>query len=199
MEPSLYLLRPDTLYSRESVLARPCPVPERSGIYAWYFKNIPPRVPVADCVKNGEYTLLYVGISPSRIESTQSLRKRIRYHYRGNAAGSTLRLTLGVLLRDVIEFSLRRVGSADRMTFTHVGEQALDEWMGQNAFVCWVEHSAPWSIEAEILKSVSLPLNLVDNEHHPFYGDLRRIRAEAKRSARSEPHAVEHNQRRQID
>ncbi|MEU8575440.1 GIY-YIG nuclease family protein [Streptomyces asoensis] len=28
----------------------------------------------------------------------QNLRKRVRYHYRGNAAGSTLRFTLGCLL-----------------------------------------------------------------------------------------------------
>ncbi|WP_394816236.1 GIY-YIG nuclease family protein [Streptomyces mooreae] len=42
--------------------------------------------------------------------STQNLRKRVRYHYRGNAAGSTLRLTLGCLLG----LELRRVGSGKR-------------------------------------------------------------------------------------
>ncbi|MEU1194017.1 GIY-YIG nuclease family protein [Streptomyces sp. NPDC005859] len=42
--------------------------------------------------------------------STQNLRKRVRYHYRGNAAGSTLRLTLGCLLG----LDLRRVGSGKR-------------------------------------------------------------------------------------
>ncbi|WP_386143941.1 GIY-YIG nuclease family protein [Streptomyces yanii] len=42
--------------------------------------------------------------------STQNLRTRVRYHYRGNAAGSTLRLTLGCLLG----LELRRVGSGKR-------------------------------------------------------------------------------------
>jgi hypothetical protein len=40
--------------------------------------------------------------------STQNLRKRVRYHYRGNAAGSTLRLTLGLLFG----LALRHVAAA---------------------------------------------------------------------------------------
>ncbi|WP_376766154.1 GIY-YIG nuclease family protein [Arthrobacter mobilis] len=45
--------------------------------------------------------MLYIGIAwkePPRNgtrPSTQTLWHRIRYHYRGNAEGSTLRLTLG--------------------------------------------------------------------------------------------------------
>ncbi|WP_373283393.1 GIY-YIG nuclease family protein [Streptomyces prunicolor] len=65
--------------------------------------------------------LLYVGIAPRHMAnrtSTQNLRKRVRYHYRGNAAGSTLRLTLGSLLG----LELRRVGSGKRMTFGKAGE-----------------------------------------------------------------------------
>ncbi|MEV6500759.1 GIY-YIG nuclease family protein [Streptomyces prunicolor] len=65
--------------------------------------------------------MLYVGIAPRYMAnrtSTQNLRKRVRYHYRGNAAGSTLRLTLGSLLG----LELRRVGSGKRMTFGKAGE-----------------------------------------------------------------------------
>ena len=32
------------------------------------------------------------------------------------------------------------------MTFG-AGEQILSNWMSENAFVCWVEHPAPWEIE----------------------------------------------------
>ncbi|WP_323183900.1 MULTISPECIES: GIY-YIG nuclease family protein [unclassified Streptomyces] len=53
--------------------------------------------------------------------SAQNLRKRVRYHYRGNAAGSTLRLTLGCLLG----LELRRVGSGKRMTSGKAGEAAM--------------------------------------------------------------------------
>lgn len=64
------------------------PVP---GIYNWHFLDSP-----GAGLEAGR--LLYIGISPQRMRSrasTQDMRKRIRYHFRGNAAGSTLRLTLG--------------------------------------------------------------------------------------------------------
>jgi hypothetical protein len=71
--------------------------------------------------------------------STQNLHKRVRYHYRGNAAGSTLWLTLGCLLG----LELRRVGSGKRMTFGKVGEGTLSQWMAGNAQVCWIDQSEP--------------------------------------------------------
>ncbi|MER6923283.1 GIY-YIG nuclease family protein [Streptomyces spiralis] len=55
--------------------------------------------------------------------------RRGRYHYRGNAAGSTLRLTLGCLFG----LELRRVGSGTRLTFGRVGEARLSQWMAANA------------------------------------------------------------------
>ncbi|MFJ4536179.1 GIY-YIG nuclease family protein [Streptomyces tibetensis] len=70
-----------------------------------------------------------------------NLRKRVRYHHRGNAAGSTLRLTLGCLRG----LELRRVGSGKRMTFGKVGEDTLSQWMADNARVCWVEQDEPWA------------------------------------------------------
>jgi hypothetical protein len=81
-------------------------VPKRPGLYAWFFKEAPPGVPMQDCLFRNEMPLLYIGIAPKgpwmnssiQKKSTQSLRHRIQYHYRGNAEGSTLRLTLGCLL-----------------------------------------------------------------------------------------------------
>ena len=49
------------------------------------------------------------------------MRERIRYHYQGNAEGSTLRLTLGCLLSEELDIELRRVGSGKRMTFAEGG------------------------------------------------------------------------------
>ena len=62
----------------------------------------------------------------------------------GNAEGSTLRLTLGCLLAKTLEIELRRVGSGKRRTFAD-SESALSAWMGENAFVCWIETSQPRS------------------------------------------------------
>jgi hypothetical protein len=57
-----YLLRPKKLWSRADILGKPCPVPQASGLYAWYFKDIPPQVPTTGCITKSGLTLLYVGI-----------------------------------------------------------------------------------------------------------------------------------------
>jgi hypothetical protein len=187
---------PKHLFSRSEILANPCPVPEKPGLYGWFFRSVPPLVPTTGCVTKNDLTLLYVGISPKRIESRENLRKRIRYHYQGNAEGSTLRLSLGVLLSGESGCPLRRVGSGKRTTFTHVGEQWLDRWLETNAYVCWIEHARPWEAEHEVLKEVSLPLNIQANAHHPFTPILSQMRREARRQANEEPIAREDNQQR---
>jgi hypothetical protein len=178
------LSAPDRLYSRADVLARPSPVPTRPGVYAWYFKEIPPGVPTANSKRRGDKTLLYVGVSPterrSGIASRQNLRLRLRQHFAGNAYSSTLRFTLGVLLGDRLKLQLERVGT--RLTFGP-GESVLSEWMAQNAFVCWLETEKPWIVEAELLSKLSLPLNLLANDRHEFHPTLTALRKEAKARA----------------
>ncbi len=124
------------------------------------------------------------------------MRKRITYHYRGNAEGSTLRRTLGVILAKQSGFPLRRVGSAKRMTLTHRGEQSLDEWMEKNAFVSWIEHASPWELERELLDKLSCPLNIQGNSRHPFYAQLKMLMLEAVARARKLPIVQERNQTR---
>ena len=184
------LTSPNAVFSRQAVLTKPCPVPSKPGVYAWFFKEIPGPVPTTGCVAKDGLTLLYIGISPKNAFSRQNLRRRITYHYRGNAEGSTLRLTLGVLLSGETGYPLRRVGSGNRMTFTPLGEQCLNKWMARNAYVLWIEDPEPWMVEATLLKSLSLPLNIQDNLHHPFSGTLTRLRADAKNAARHLPIAV---------
>ncbi|MFE9288447.1 GIY-YIG nuclease family protein [Streptomyces olivaceus] len=115
--------------------------------------------------------------------STQNLRKRVRYHYRGNAAGSTLRLTLGCLLG----LELRRVGSGKRMTFGRAGEATLSQWMADNAQVCWIKWSEPWDLESQLISQLDLPLNLDQNRHNAFHSRLKEIRAQARNRARKLP------------
>ena len=162
------------------------------GIYAWYFKEVPPGVPVADCIRCGNLTLLYVGIAPRAVPmngkpaSSQRLCHRVRYHYRGNAEGSTLRLTLGCLLAERLGIQLRRVGSGGRMTFAD-GEPVLSSWMDHNAFVAWHVDAEPWALERQIVSGVALPLNLDMNKGHAFHPVLSQLRREAKQEARSLP------------
>ncbi|MFG2434637.1 GIY-YIG nuclease family protein [Streptomyces sp. NPDC048508] len=171
------LTEPDQLWSAQEVLSRLCPVPAAAGVYGWHFE----QAPNADLPAG---LLLYVGIAPRYMAnrtSTQTLRKRVRYHYRGNAAGSTLRLTLGCLLG----IELRRVGrSGTRMTFGKAGEAALSQWMAENARVCWIEHDEPWTLESELISQLDLPLNLDQNRHNPFHSRLKELRSQARKRAR---------------
>lgn len=188
MECLKQLLEPSSfLHSRKDVLASPSIVPSKGGLYAWYFREIPPHVPIEKCHKFKNYTLLYVGISPKSPSSKQTLFNRIRSHYRGKAYGSTLRLTLGCLLSEKLKIQLRRIGSGDKFKFDN--EKALSEWMEQNAFVVWVEDKEPWLLEKKIITdpSIGLPLNLDMNRNHPFHETLSKIRSNAKESAKKLP------------
>jgi len=195
--PTAQLLNPERLWSRQEVLSRVCPAPNEPGIYAWYFRDVP-GVPIEECVAHGEMALLYVGIAPTvpprhwrPPSSRRGLFHRIRDHFQRNADCSTLRLTLGCLLSQELSISLRRVGSGRRLTFAS-GEQRLSDWMDKNAFVTWIVHREPWVLEEELIRMVSLPLNLDMNRAHPFHKTLSAIRSEAKQLARSLPVVASH-------
>jgi hypothetical protein len=121
--------------------------------------------------------------------SRQTLRSRLRYHFRGNAEGSTLRLSLGCLLSQSLGIELRRVGSGRRMTFG-VGERVLSDWLERNARVACLACDEPWRIEKHMIRPVSLPLNLDQNRHHGFHSELAEIRRAAKARARELPVTV---------
>lgn len=173
-------------YSRFDLQESPKLIPTENGIYFWWIKNLPEIVPLEDCIQFKEYYLVYSGISPDKKgkpNSKSTLRTRLRTHYFGNAEGSTLRRTLGILLAQQSGFPLRRVGSGKRMTFTHLGEQWLDHWMEENTRISWILDPEPWVLEENMFKSVSLPLNLKGNEH-VFKNTLSTLRKESIHQAR---------------
>lgn len=149
-------------------------------------------MPAEDCHTHESLTLLYAGISPrtppanGTPPSRQSLLHRVRYHFRGNAEGSTLRLTLGCLLAEELDLQLRRVGSGKRMTFAD-GEIRLSQWLEENALVAWCIDPEPWKVEEHMIATVSLPLNLDQNQRHAFHQKLSKIRRDAKATARELP------------
>lgn len=187
------LLNPAQVYSRDEVLVRDSPIPKRAGVYAWYFDEVPPAVLTDGCRVTGAGTLLYVGIAPKappangKPASRQSLRTRVRYHFSGNAEGSTLRLTLGCHLAERLGIQLRRVGSGARLTFTPAGEAKLSEWMSAHARVAFVADDEPWKLEHSLITGEVLPLNLEHNAHNPYYPTLKALRAQHKAAARNLP------------
>jgi len=190
------LLNPSVVYSRSNIILKDCPVPALPGVYVWFFKDFPSIVPSNGCIQFNGLTALYVGISPGSPSSPQNLRQRVRTHYKGNAEGSTLRRTLGILQEHQSGFPLRRVGSGKRMTLTHLGEQWLDGWMQENAFINWMVHPQPWDIEHHLLKQFNFPLNIQDNGHRPFTKELSILRQKANETAREQPIANETNHKR---
>ena len=197
------LKNPKRLISRAQLIKNSNTIQSTSGVYGWYFKEFPSIIPTENCIKFENYFLLYLGISPDKKgkpNSKENLNSRITYHYTGNAEGSTLRLSLGVLLSQESNFPLRRVGKPkpkgkkERFTFTHVGEQWLDKWMEKNAFVYFIENMEPWDLEKILINEISLPLNIQGNKHHPFAKLLSNMRSDAKALARNEPIANEDNQ-----
>lgn len=181
------LLEPEHLYAWGELRDDKSLPPAAAGAYAWYFKAIPDGVPTRGCHRSRRLPLLYVGISPGRPGSKSHLRSRIRYHFRGNASGSTLRTSLGCLLGSELRMRLRRTGTGRSIKFTHSGEAQLRTWLSANARVCWVKHSKPWQVEEAMLTSCSLPLNLEGNEGHPFHDELSELRSKCKRWAERHP------------
>jgi hypothetical protein len=81
------LLTPTKLWACTEVLARPCPVPAFAGVYAWFFDSFPKAIPTERLVCCDGLALLYIDISPKRPSvvralSGQTLRSRLRYHFR---------------------------------------------------------------------------------------------------------------------
>lgn len=185
-------VRPAHMFSRDDVLSHPSPVPLQDGVYGWWFRRLPPLVVASGCCRHQDLTLLYAGISPDRPPrngrpaSRQSIRDRIKFHYTGNAEGSTLRKTLGCLLATELGIELRRVGSGKRMTFVE-GEHTLSAWMAENAYVSWMARQQPWELEDSLIAELDLPLNLMGNKRNQFHPVLTELRAKCVAHARNLP------------
>lgn len=176
--------------TRDEVFAEPSPVPNSPGAFGWWFRTLPADIDVSECERRDGLTLLYLGSSPGPPPASgarpvvQDLHKRIRFHFGGNggdAHGSTLRRTLGLLLAKELGLQLRRVGSGKRQTFAS-GEAVLTQWMAENALVSWAVRPEPWLFEDELVATFEAPLNLNDKTR-PLYPELTKMRRDAAKRA----------------
>ena len=176
------ILHPEKVWSRDEISVRPSPVPAAAGVYGWYFREVPPRIPARGCERYDGLTLLYLGISPGRLGSRRNLQTRIRTHFKPRGY-STLRRSLGVLLEGRLQLrvNLRPDGRFDYGQT----EESLTDWMSRNAYVVWSEYPEPWVVKPELIASLDLPLNIDHNSQHAFCPRLRALRADALERARS--------------
>lgn len=187
-----WILSPSMLHSVADLRGDPWNPPQVPGVYGWYFDGLPKHFPIGDCHKIAQWVLAYIGISPTTPPknggppSSQHLRARILSHFGGNAAGSTLRLSLGCLMADQLGISLRRVRSGRMMDFG-AGEESLSAWMAVHARVVWCASTEPWLLESQLLERLSLPINLQGNRRHPYYPQLSKLRKVARDTAKRLP------------
>lgn len=133
-----HLIRPARLYPLPELFQKSGIPPKTSGVYAWWFVQPPPSVPVEGTANAQGLHLLYIGIAPNGPTSSRNLRDRLKDHCLKDASRSTLRKTLGCLLESqlgimfrVTELKKLRVGLGD-------GEAVLSRWMTENARVSWI-------------------------------------------------------------
>jgi hypothetical protein len=159
-----YFAKPHRVFSALEVSTDPMIVPGAKGIYGWYFDGLPRVIPVVNCVTVHGYVLLYVGIAGVTPGSRSTLRKRICSNHLGrhSTPQSTLRRTLGALLRDQLQL-VRYPKAGRRYWFGREGEARLRQWIVDHALLTWQEDDNPKEIETAILSDAGsvLPLNKV--------------------------------------
>jgi len=175
------LINPNHLWFASDIIANITTVPKVSGVYAWYFKDIPEFVLTDHCREINGWKLLYVGIAPKGPGKPATLRDRIQTHLAGIAEFSTLRYSSGSILSEKLGIKLEVKGK-DTLTFGK-GEDILSKWMAKNASLSWILEEKPWILEKELIKNISLPLNIQHNRQHPFASHLTKLRVEMKNRA----------------
>ncbi len=177
------LLAPNCLLPARDVIADDNLIPKLAGIYAWWFRDAPSKIPQIGTDSRDGYHLLYVGIAPRRpsragIESRSNLRKRIlKCHLGGQIGNSTLRLSLAALLTEEQNFSISRRPSGKRQ-MSKSDETKLTDWLSSNAALSFMTCNAPWEIEKDLLTSdLALPLNIAGSKHS-FRTTLTRMRSQ---------------------
>ena len=166
-----WLSKPPICYEASSLEEKKQSIPKTKGVYAWYFAHGELNVPSNSYFRVDDFELLYIGI-------TGNLRRRIySKHINGNADGSTLRFSLGILLRRKgSPLEPKRKGIKKRIEWSN--EDYLTEWICDNALVAWIEHKHPKLVEEQAVKNFGclLPLNIEHNKENLFAQDLKRER-----------------------
>lgn len=152
-------------------------VPATSGFYSWWSKKgAIAAVPHQPHPLQPELCLLYVGISPSRLGSSGTIRSRvIDQHVRGNTSSSTFRFALASLLFD--ELALKPRATVKKVVLDRDDDARLRQWQFDHLCVTWAVRERPWEIEGEVIANMQPPLNSAANREHPFHARVAAARA----------------------
>ena len=140
-------------------------LPDSAGISLVCIKNeveLPRTFDEVIFKKFEGYRVLYTGIAGRENTQRNSLRKRCyRDHFASNdSSGSTLRMSLGVLLGFKL---IPRNNNVRRTKFYEANEKELTNWMKQTLIICYVEVENPWKYKEELIERFNPPLNIKKN------------------------------------
>lgn len=153
--------------------------PSSPGFYAWWcrrdrLEDANPQIPLEERppVPSG-WSLLYVGISPSRPNSRRNIALRLaKDHTRGRIGSSTFRQSVAALLMGHLALQPREGSDRSRL----VSEQPLSRWIETSCGVTLAPAERPWESEADIIRLLNPPLN-ISKGTHPFREEVRACRA----------------------
>ncbi len=162
-----------------------------SGIYAIGFAgDVFPLKSARKNVRSGD--VIYIG----KTEDSQSSRDKKTHFQSGKSGSSTVRRTLGALLRE--QLKLEPIPRSDteksdkrfvNYAFTPEGEERLTTWMETNLSLSFWEYDGSVSglrkIETEIILSVRPILNLTKNKLNSFKGEIISLRKTCANIARN--------------
>lgn len=161
----------------------PDALPAAPGFYGWWSRRgalaAMPHIPHP---LDEHVSLLYVGISPARETSRQTIRSRvIGNHLNGNIGSSTFRFVLAGLLLEALD--LRPCLRGSKVALSQGDNTLLSSWQREHLLLTWHPRQNPWEIEHQVIAQLAPPLNSAGNATHPFYPTVRAARAALRHRA----------------
>jgi hypothetical protein len=165
------------------VLESPELLPAAPGFYGWWsLRGALVTLPHIPHPVNEDLSLLYVGISPAREASRQTIRSRvIGNHLNGNVGSSTFRFVLAALLLDALNLHPHLRGT--KVALSTDDNRRLSAWQREHLLLTSYAREGPWEIERDVIAHLAPPLNSAGNAAHAFYPVVRAARAEFRRRA----------------
>jgi hypothetical protein len=184
VDPVVQALRAPAVPAPE-VLQSPDLLPAAAGFYGWWsHRGAIAAVPHVLHPLDAELSLPYVGISPARETSRQTIRSRVSgNHLTGNIGSSTFRFSLAALLLDALDLHPHLRGTKAALSAPE--NARLSAWQREHLLLTWCARKRPWEIESEVIAHLTPPLNSAANAAHAFYPAVRAARVEFRRRARA--------------
>jgi hypothetical protein len=159
--------------------------PAAPGFYAWW--AVPDAIPGVPLIPHPSEPLglLYVGIAPRNAASSTDVRRRLcGQHIGGNVGSSTFRFGLASLLWER-EGWTPRASRSGRPMLAAEDNRALSAWQRGHLRVRWAVVQAPWRFEADVIATMTPPMNREGNSRHPFYAAMGEARSAFRAAAQA--------------